>query len=298
MGSQNKHRSGRELIEWHTPDIGTVLRISDTLEQFVTPYQQVEVLQTPQFGRLFRLDGCLMTSEADEWFYHENLTHLAAISHPEPKTALIIGGGDGGSARQLLKHPSLEKIVICELDSGVVAMARRHLQQVHQGALDDAKVALIIADGLEYVANRREPVDLLVLDLTDPQGHAEALYQAPFFAECARLLGEDGVLSLHLASPQYHPERVTELLARLHSHFARVRPYLVPIALYGGIWAMACASQRTDPQAISREEAEARLQARAITGLHYYNGDTHQAVLALPNFVRQLLPSINDPALP
>jgi len=276
--------------EWLTEHLGLTYRVEQTLMQTQSPYQHIDVLQTPAFGRLFRLDGCLMTSEADEWFYHENLALLPAISHPAPRRALVIGGGDGGSARQLLKDLRLESLVVCELDVQVVEMAKTYLSRVHQGAFDDPRLQLQIADGLAYVAQSQDPVDLLVLDLTDPQGVAEPLYQPACFADCARLLGEQGVLSLHLGSPQWQPQRVSRLVSDLRQQFAIVRLILVPIALYGGLWAMACASQRTDPKDLDSAEVERRLRERGITGLHYYNGDTHVAALALPNFVRRLLP--------
>lgn len=280
-----------QLTEWLTPHLGLAYRVEQTLTQIQSPYQLIDVLQTPAFGRLFRLDGCLMTSETDEWFYHENLALLPAISHPAPRRALVIGGGDGGSARQLLKDRQLEALVVCELDDQVVEMAKTYLIRVHQGAFDDPRLQLQIGDGLAYVAASQSPVDVLVLDLTDPQGFAEPLYQPAFFADCARLLGEQGVLSLHLGSPQWHPQRVSQLLANLQQQFAIVRLILVPIALYGGLWAMACASQQTDPKALDSTEVERRLRERGIDGLNYYNGDTHVAALALPNFVRRLLPS-------
>ena len=276
--------------EWLTNHLGLTYRVEQTLMQTQSPYQHIDVLQTPAFGRLFRLDGCLMTAEADEWFYHENLALLPAISHPAPRRALVIGGGDGGSARQLLKDRQLESLVVCELDVQVVEMAKTYLARVHQGAFDDPRLQLQIADGLAYVVASQDPVDLLVLDLTDPQGVAEPLYQPAFFKHCARLLREQGVLSLHLGSPQWHPERISRLLADLEQQFAIVRLILVPIALYGGLWAMACASQQTDPKDLTSAEVERRLHERGISGLHYYNGDTHVAALALPNFVRRLLP--------
>lgn len=280
----------KEIVEWLTPDIGSLIKVSSELESFKTQYQQIDVLETPAFGRVFRLDGCMMTSEADEWFYHENLNHVPAIAHPHPQSALILGGGDGGSARQLLKYASMTRIVICEIDQGVVDIARRHFQNVHQGAFDNPRVELQIGDGLAYVRDSKESFDMIVLDLTDPQGVAEALYTAEFFADCARLLGEEGVLSLHVGSPQFHPQRFHQLLVNLHSSFNIVRPYLVPIAIYGGLWGMACASQKTDPKTLDADMVENRLRDRHIEGLNYYNGDTHQAVLSLPNFVRKLLP--------
>ena len=269
--------------------MGFVFRSGEVLDDFSSPYQHIEVMETAAFGRVFRLDGYLMTSEADEWFYHENLNHIPAITHPDPRTALIIGGGDGGSARQLLKYPSIEQVVVCELDAGVVAIADEYFAKVHQGAFHDPRLQLVIGDGLKYVAESQQQFDLIVLDLTDPQGYAEPLYTRTFFADCARLIGEHGLLSLHIGSPQFHATRFRNLFDELKAVFRVVRPMLVPITLYGGFWGMACASQLRDPKRLDANTVEQRLQQRGITGLHYYNGDTHQAALALPNFVRQLL---------
>ena len=279
------------LTEWHTASVATQLTIKRRLLDTQTPFQHLEVVETEAFGHAFLLDGHLMSAEGDEWFYHENLNQLAAVTHPSPRSALVIGGGDGGSARQLLMHPSIERIVVCELDSAVIEMARHYLPQIHQGSLDDPRVEWVIGDGLDYVVRRREPVDLLVLDLTDPQGHAAPLYTRHFFAECARLLGNEGILSLHLCAPQLQPQLFTRLLAELSAVFACVRPILIPVLLYGGLWSLACASQSQDPKALSQDEITRRLLQRQIRGLHYYNAETHAAALALPNFVRELLPS-------
>lgn len=280
-----------QFTEWHNADVATQLRIKRRLLDCQTPFQRLEVIETELFGNAFLLDGHLMSAEGDEWFYHENLNQLAAVTHPSPCSALIIGGGDGGSARQLLMHPSIERIVVCELDAAVIAMARRYLPRIHQGSLDDPRVELVICDGFDYVARRREPVDLLVLDLTDPQGLAAPLYSRQFFAECARLLGREGILCLHLCSPQLQPQEFTRLLVELSTVFACVRPILVPVMLYGGLWSLACASQSQDPKALTQEEIAHRLMQRQIRNLNYYNAETHVAALALPNFVRELLPS-------
>ena len=275
------------LTEWHTASVATQLTIKRRLLDTQTPFQHLEVVETEAFGHAFLLDGRLMSAEGDEWFYHENLNQLAAVTHPSPRSALIIGGGDGGSARQLLMHPSIERIVVCELDAAVIAMARRYLPRIHQGSLDDPRVELVICDGFDYVARRREPVDLLVLDLTDPQGLAAPLYSRHFFAECARLLGSEGILSLHLCSPQLF----THLMTELSAVFACVRPILVPVLLYGGLWSLVCASQSQDPKALTQDEITRRLAQRQIRNLNYYNAETHTAALALPNFVRDQLPS-------
>ena len=140
---------------------------------------------TVPFGRLFRLDGHFMTSEKDEFFYHENLVHPAALTHPKPVRALIVGGGDGGSAEELLKHPSIESVTLAEIDASVVAISRTHLRSVHGGAFDDPRLTLRIGDGFAYVRSAADRYDLIVLDLTDPGGPSEALYTTDFYRACA-----------------------------------------------------------------------------------------------------------------
>ena len=277
------------LYEELTPEWGFVVRSKRELERFRSDFQAVEVHDTVPFGRLFRLDGHFMTSEKDEFFYHENLVHPAALTHPKPVRALIVGGGDGGSAEELLKHPSIESITLAEIDASVVAISRTHLQSVHGGAFDDPRLTLRIGDGFAYVRSASGRYDLIVLDLTDPGGPSEALYTTDFYRACADRLEPDGAMTLHIASPVAHPERIRATLSALRRAFAVVTPYLTSIPLYGGLWMMACASATLDPRALDAGEVERRIAARGISNLRYYNGDMHRAALALPNFVRDLV---------
>ncbi|MBV2265233.1 MAG: polyamine aminopropyltransferase [Thauera sp.] len=281
------------LAELVSEDAGYFLRGARLLEAGRSEWQAFEVWETPRFGRLFRLDGCFMTSERDEFYYHENLIHVPGVAHSGLRRALILGGGDGGSADELLKYPGIERIVIAELDAKVVELSRRHLRAVHHGALDDARVEVRIGDGMKYVHEdgpaAGERYDLIVLDLTDPVGPAEALYAADFFAACKALLAEGGALTLHIGTPVFQPERVRELVARLRRVFAKVRPYFLYIPLYGSLWGMACASDTLDPAALSAEEVDRRLATRAIRELQHFNGAVHCAQFALPNHLRALL---------
>jgi spermidine synthase len=276
------------MTEYLTGEWGFFIRSARRLEHFRSPCQAVEVHDTVPFGRLFRLDGHFMTSEKDEFFYHENLVHMAAICHAAPRRALIVGGGDGGSAEELLKHPSITAVTLCEIDPAVVDIARRYLQQVHRGALDDPRLTLEIGDGFAYVMKSVEQFDLIVLDLTDPGGPSTPLYTADFYRACAARLDAGGAMTLHIASPVAHPERVRNALARLREAFPVVTPYLTSIPLYGGWWMMACAAPVLDPRALSAAEVDRRIAERGIDRLQYYNGDMHRAALALPNFIRDL----------
>ena len=281
------------LAELVSEDAGYFLRGARLLEAGLSEWQTYEVWETPRFGKLFRLDGCFMTSERDEFYYHENLIHVPGVAHPGLRRALILGGGDGGSADELLKYPGIERIVIAELDAKVVELSRRHLRAVHHGALDDARVEVRIGDGMKYVHEEGPPAgeryDLIVLDLTDPVGPAEALYAADFFAACKALLAEGGALTLHIGTPVFQPERVRELVDRLRRVFAKLRPYFLYIPLYGSLWGMACASDTLDPAALDAEEVDRRLATRSIRELQHFNGAVHCAQFALPNHLRALL---------
>ncbi|OUT79469.1 MAG: spermidine synthase [Betaproteobacteria bacterium TMED22] len=276
------------FLEQLNDGIGFWVKSKARLAHAKSPFQDIEVLET-DFGRTLRIDDYFMTSDNDEFFYHENMIHPAGISHYAPKRALIIGGGDGGAAEEYLKYPSMEEVVMVEIDEMVVNFCKEHLPLVHRGAFDDSRLSVVIADGKKYVEECQNQFDLMMLDLTDPFGPSEALYRVDFFEHCRRILGPEGVLSMHLGSPIMRPNVFHRVYSSLKTVFDVVRPYLVYVPLYGTIWGMATASDQTDPLSLNNENIEERLKTRKINDLQYYNGDTHQGVFALPNYVRDLL---------
>jgi len=281
------------ILESLNDDAGCFYRAGRLLERGRSAYQAYEVWDSPQFGRLFRLDGSSMSSERDEFHYHENLVQVPCIAHAGVRSALIVGGGDGGSAEEILKQPGIEHVLIVELDAKVVEIARKYLHAVHRGALDDPRVELRIGDGLRHVMELLPPTaqrfDLIVLDLTDPVGPAEALYARDFFAGCKALLNPGGALSLHLGAPIFQPERVRTLVHRLRTVFAQVRPYFLYVPLYGTLWGFATAADALDPASLTADEVDLRLLRRGIGALQHYNGSVHCAQFALPNHLRTLL---------
>ena len=282
--------SEHTFSEMMQPDWGYFLRPTKMHEDFHSGLQRVQVYHTDTFGAMFRLDGHTMTSEKDEFFYHENLVHTPAATHESPRRALIIGGGDGGTAEELLKHPSIEHITMVEIDQAVVDVARRYLESIHKGSLDDPRLTLKIEDGFAFIKNSTETYDLIVLDLTDPGGPSTLLYTPEFYKACADRLGEHGIMTLHIGSPLIHQTQIYNTIERLRQAFRRVSPYLTTIPLYGGQWAMAFCSQQADPHQLSPEIIDARLKERGINDLQFYNGATHAASLALPNYVRKMVP--------
>jgi spermidine synthase len=259
------------------------------VERRRTPFQLLEVYDTPELGRIFRLDGFNMTSERDEFLYHENLVHPAAIAHPDPRQALVIGGGDGGSSEEILKHATIRRVHMAELDAEVIAVAKAHFAKVHRGAFDDPRLKVTVGDGLAYLRATDVRYDLVVMDLTDPVGPSVELYSAATFALARRAMAAGGALTLHLGSPFAHPERVRDTVANLRAAFPVVSPYFVHIPLYGSIWGFAVASDSLDPRRLPAAEVERRIASRGVGDLQYYNGEVHGAMFALPNYVRALL---------
>lgn len=276
------------IFDWLNTHSGYGFTAKNQLASFQSPYQRVEVFDTHQFGTAFRLDGRLMTSVGDEFFYHECMTHPALLTHPNPQSVLIIGGGDGGSTEEILKHPSIKRVVMAELDPAVINISREHLQEIHKGALDDPRLEIEIGDGFEYVKHCTEKFDLVVLDLTDPDTPAFALYSEEFFRMCQRLLSTGGMMTMHLGSPVYQPDTVRKNAANLRKVFKQVHPLALFIPLYGSLWCLAVASDSANPRTLAPDTITARLMERRIGALKYYNAPLHPALFVLPTFVQEL----------
>ena len=277
------------VFDWLNAHSGYGTTTTKTLAQIQSPYQKVEVYDTQQFGKLFRLDGRMMTSEADEFFYHECMTHPAALVHPNPESILVIGGGDGGSTEELLKHPSVKRIVMAELDPVVIDVSKQWLGAIHKGAFNDPRLEVSIGDGFEFVKSTTERFDMIVLDLTDPDTPAFHLYSEQFFRMCQRILRPGGMLTLHLGSPVYQAETVRKNAANLRKVFRHVAPISLFVPLYGSLWCLAVASDTVDPRTTSAEVIAQRISERRVGDLRYYHPALHSALFALPLFVQDLV---------
>jgi spermidine synthase len=276
------------IFDWLNANAGYGFTARARLQTLQSPYQRIEVYDTPQFGRLFRLDGRLMTSEGEEFFYHECMTHPAMLAHPNPQSVLVIGGGDGGSSEELFKHPSVSRIVMAELDQAVIDISKRYLGAIHRGAFEDPRLTVRIGDGLDFVRTTQERFDLIVLDLTDPDTPAFHLYSEQFFRMCRAILNPGGMLTLHLGSPVFQQSTVRKNADNLRRVFSQVHPMALYIPLYGSLWCLAIASDTVDPRAVGAELIAARMRERKLMDLQYYNAELHGALFALPNFVREL----------
>ncbi len=279
-------------LEWLTPDIvhGFATRRLPEITQ--TALQKIEWNETASLGRTLSLDGAFMLSECDEFIYHECMVHVPALVHPAPRNAFVMGGGDGCTARELLKHKSIDRIVIAELDPAVIASCRQHLATINHGALNDSRVEIIIGDAMKTLADQTDTFDLIIMDLTDPgdddHSPANALYSKACFQLIRSRLSPDGLMTAHIGSPFYHPDRFSKTLAELRNLFPHVAAYKAFIPIYGAEWGMVCASSQTDPRTLSDAEISYRLSVHAITDLRFYTPRVHASLFAWPAYAEKL----------
>ena len=261
------------------------MKVRETLFRGKSEFHEVEVFDSVPCGRTLVIDGAYMTSEGDEFVYHELLTHPPMLTHPDPKRVLVIGGGDGGTVREVLRHPSVEKCVMIEIDELVVRASKEHLPMIGS-AWDDPRLEVRFIDGIDYVkSSDEEPYDVVLLDGTDPIGPGEVLFDIEFFRACKRMMKPAGRFSMQSETPILLKDVFAETQLKLRSLFANVHPYFGPVTLYpSGFWSWTWCSD--EPGHLAPDPA--RLAA-LDAGNKYYNAEIHQAAFAQPNFVRALL---------
>jgi len=286
------------LVESLSPNMGYYFRSQEVLVKTQTEFQSLEVHEFKDYGRVLRLDGIFQTSDRDEFLYHEPLAHVPGIAMNGAKTSLVIGGGDGGAAEELLKYSTMEKVVMVELDEGVVVNSKKYIPSIAKDAFDSNRLELRYEDGIKYIQNTNEKFDHVLLDLTDPFGPSAALYTKNFYQDINRILNPGGALSLHIESPITRPNIFSGLYWTLKSVFKNVTPMLNYVPLYGTLWGFAIASQTLDPLNITPEEVKKRLDHFKLPDLHFYNPNTHFSLMSLPNYVKELLAVEQKPYTP
>ncbi|HEX7095544.1 MAG TPA: polyamine aminopropyltransferase, partial [Acidimicrobiales bacterium] len=241
-----------------------------------SPYQRIELLHTQQFGKMLRLDGRNQCSESEAFIYHEAMVHPVATAHPGPRHVLVLGGGDGGVVAELLRHPSIEHIRVVEIDERIIQIAREHLRAIHDGSFEDPRVELMVGDGAKHVAETSDTFDLILLDLTDEEGPAEALYRPEFLSQCKARLRPGGFLVAHVDAPFGRPSHLRRHYRSMCTVFPIVHVQLIHVPLYGEL-AMAVCSVDADLLDVPADVIDDRLHHRKITELRCYDGATHHA---------------------
>jgi len=262
----------------------------DKLFDKQSDFQRVTVLDTYKFGKMLTLDGAIMTTENDEYVYHEMITHPALQLVGGPKRVLIVGGGDGGAARECLRYDTLEEVVVAEIDEMVVDVSKEFLPSI-SSSFGDKRTTLAIGDGIKYVAEAEAgSFDVVIVDSTDPVGPAEGLFSYDFYRHCHRLLRDGGVMVVQSESPRYNEQAFAGVNKCNRELFgeANVFPYLAYVPTYPtGMWSFSMAV-KGDAKPSSLDSAAIQAFAEKHD-LSYFNGDIHSAAFALPTFARKLL---------
>ena len=274
------------LLETLYSGWGQQFTIDEILFEHQTDHQHLIIFTNTQWGRVMALDGIVQTTEKDEFVYHEMMTHLPMLAHGQVRKVLIIGGGDGGILREVLRHQQVETVTQVEIDQQVIDMCQRYLPNHSAGAFAHPKANIVISDGVEYVASCQEKFDLIISDSTDPIGPGESLFTSRFYQGVADCLNEGGIFVAQNGVSFMQLEEVQTTAQRLQPHFADVGFYAAAVPTYvGGIMTFAWASQNAHLRVQSTDVISDRFEQAALN-TRYYNPDIHQGSFALPQYVK------------
>ena len=280
------------FTEYWEAQSGITFGIEEVLYSRRSEYQHVRVLQTDAFGRLLTLDGLVMLTERDEFVYHEMISHPALCLLPDPRRVLVVGGGDGGTVREVLRHPTIEHVDLVEIDQMVIDVSREFFPAV-SSALDDERLSIRVEDGAEFVRNApANHYDFIIVDSTDPVGFAEALFGEDFYRDCLRILTDGGIMVSQTESPfdGTFQKSIRAANQFLESLFQHVELYLAYIPTYPtGMWSFTMASKQLHP-VNDFDDASARRRLEPFAAdLSYYHSSLHRASFVRPVFVNRFL---------
>ena len=263
-------------------------RVSREVARKTTDFQDMVIFETSFFGRVLALDGVVQTTERDEFVYHEMIAHVPLIAFGRAKRVLIIGGGDGGVLREALRHP-VEQVTVVEIDHGVVDFCVEYMPSLSNGAFDDPRCELLIADGIAFVRDTDRTFDVIIVDSTDPEGPGEVLFTEEFYENCRRRLSPGGIVVTQNGVPFYQGDELRRSFQRLMPHFSDVSVFLAAVPTYvGGVMALGWATndaglRHLTTDILSKRVAELGLRTR------YYAPGVHFGAFQLPPYVSELL---------
>ncbi len=273
--------------EMHTPNVKLSIKVEKQLQSVKSKYQRIDVFESPEFGRFLTLDGYMMLTEKDEFIYHEMITHVPMAVHPDPRTVLVIGAGDGGVLRELSKYKNIERIDVVEIDAQVIEVCREFLPGTACG-FEDERVSLHIEDGLKFVRRAEKAYDVIIVDSTDPFGPGEGLFTKEFYGGCEGALRADGILVNQHESPFYPEDALAMQRAhkRIVKSFDISRVYQAHIPSYpSGHWLFGFASKRLHPV----RDLDAKAWKSLGIQTRYYNTNLHRGAFCLPTYVEEML---------
>ncbi len=269
---------------WHAK-----LKADKVIFEVNTDFQDLVIFENGDFGRVLMLDKIIQLTTRDEFVYHEMMSHVPLFAHGNPARALIVGGGDGGVLREVLKHRSIESATLCEIDPGVIDLCREYFPEISAGAFDDPRTEILIADGAKYMAETASKFDVIMVDSTDPIGPGQVLFTEEFYRNCKRCLTKNGVLVTQQGLPFLQPWEIKASVELFRKLFADAGAFLPVTASYlGGHFALGWASNDPGLRALPLSELGARFKRSGID-TQYYNPEIHAASFVHPNYLKKIL---------
>ncbi len=276
---------------------GTTYRVEQTLFDSNTPHQRLVVGKTAAFGNVVWLDGVTQVTERDEFCYHEMLAHVPILAHGKVESVLIVGGGDGGMVEEVLKHQGIRRLVMVEIDPGVIDFAKQHLASINKGCFDDPRFELVIADGKDFAATCKDRFDVIIVDSTDPVGPGEVLFTRSFYSNCKRMLNGGGVLVTQNGVTWFQPDELHNTVYNFAGLFADAGCYVTVVPTYsGGFMALGWGTDNAGLRAVSLETLQQRYEAAGLQDCRYYTPEVHKAAFALPRFIAEIVETANRQA--
>ncbi|TMW72124.1 spermidine synthase [Alteribacter natronophilus] len=269
------------FTEKQTKDFGITAKIKQTYHSEQTDFQKLDMVETAEFGNMLLLDGMVMTTEKDEFVYHEMVAHVPLFTHPDPKNVLVVGGGDGGVIREILKHPGVEKATLVEIDGKVIEYSKEYLPSI-AGKLDDPRVDVQVDDGFMHIAKSEGAYDVIMVDSTEPVGPAVNLFTKGFYEGISKALKDDGVFVAQTDNPWFQQDLIRNVFRDVRETFPITRLYTANIPTYpSGLWTFTIGSKKHDPLEVPEDRFH-------DVDTKYYTKAIHKAAFALPKFVEDL----------
>lgn len=272
------------ITEWGNDHVGLSLTITDVLHEETSPYQKIQVAESEQYGRMLILDGVFQTSVKDEWTYHEMVSHVPLMVHPHPERVLIIGGGDGGVAREVCRHESVKQVDLCEIDERVIELSKEYFPTISKVLLEQPeKLHVHVGDGIAFAKSVKNFYDVIIIDCSDPIGPGEGLFTREFYQSAKEALREDGLIVQQTESPIVQQKIVHDVFEAMGDVFPIVRMYFSHVPIYPEcMHSFMIGSKKWDPLTVE-------IHREAPQPMRYYNKDIQKSCFALPNFIKDLI---------
>lgn len=282
------------FIDKNTPNHWIYHRVKKRVVSVKTAFQKVDIIDTYEFGRMVVLDGQIQSAESDEFIYHEILVHPAMISHPKPQQVLILGAGEGATLREVLKHPTVKRVVMIDIDKEFVDLCKRYLKKWHKGSFRNEKVALVFDDAFTYLQKTDNRFDVIIADISDPadKGPAHLIYTAEFYSLIKKTLLTNGIFATHATAVYFttHKNYSCGIMKKLLTIFPMVDFYYEYVPSFGALWSYATGSFRQSPRQMSSALVERRLAQRGVESLSYYSLETHRRLFTMPPCLKWNIP--------